>query len=39
VGTKVSRRLAALGIDTVAHLAGADDAVLVGEFGPRMGAW
>jgi len=39
VGTKVSRRLAAHGIDTVAQLAAADDAVLAGEFGPRMGAW
>ncbi|MEU2200110.1 DNA polymerase IV [Isoptericola sp. NPDC019482] len=39
VGAKVSRRLAARGIDTVAQLAAADDAVLVGEFGPRMGAW
>ncbi|SKC71712.1 DNA polymerase IV [Krasilnikoviella flava] len=39
VGAKVSRRLAAHGIDTVAQLAAADGAVLVGEFGPRMGAW
>ncbi|MFC7878040.1 DNA polymerase IV [Isoptericola sp. NPDC057391] len=39
VGTKVSRRLAAHGIDTVAQLAAADETVLVGEFGPRMGAW
>jgi len=39
VGAKVSRRLAARGIDTVAQLAAADAAVLVGEFGPRMGAW
>ncbi|WP_275004180.1 DNA polymerase IV [Promicromonospora iranensis] len=39
VGTKVSKRLAAHGILTVAHLAAADGEVLVGEFGPRMGAW
>jgi len=39
VGSKVSKRLAAHGIKTVAHLAAADGDVLVGEFGPRMGAW
>ncbi|MRG59552.1 DNA polymerase IV [Agromyces sp. CFH 90414] len=39
VGSKVSRRLAALGIDTVADLAAADPAALAGEFGPRMGPW
>ncbi len=39
VGPKVSRRLAAHGIGTVAQLAAADDDVLAGEFGPRMGAW
>ncbi|MFB7798753.1 DNA polymerase IV, partial [Isoptericola sp. NPDC056134] len=39
VGPRVSKRLAAHGIDTVAQLAAADDAVLVGELGPRMGAW
>jgi DNA polymerase-4 len=39
VGTKVSARLAKHGIGTVAELAGADLAVLVGEFGPRMGTW
>ncbi|MFD6137617.1 DNA polymerase IV, partial [Isoptericola sp. NPDC060257] len=39
VGSRVSKRLAAHGIDTVAQLAAADDAVLVGELGPRMGAW
>lgn len=39
VGAKVSARLARLGIDTVRQLADADRAVLVGEFGPRMGAW
>ena len=39
VGTKVSRRLAKLGIGTVAALAAADPEVLVPEFGPRMGPW
>ncbi len=41
VGTKISRRLAALGITTVAELAAAspDDDGLVAEFGPRMGPW
>ncbi|MFD6178454.1 MULTISPECIES: DNA polymerase IV [unclassified Isoptericola] len=39
VGSRVARRLAAHGIDTVAQLAAADDAVLTSEFGPRMGAW
>ena len=39
VGSKVSRRLAALGIMSVAELAAADPAVLAGEFGPRMGPW
>jgi DNA polymerase-4 len=39
VGTKVSRRLASHGILTVADLASADDEVLVGEFGPKMGLW
>ncbi len=39
VGPKVSKRLAAHGINTVAHLAAADGDVLVAEFGPRMGAW
>ena len=39
VGTKVSRRLAGLGIRTVAELASADDALLAGEFGPKMGPW
>ncbi len=39
VGTKVSRRLAGLGILTVADLAGADDSVLAAEFGPKMGPW
>ncbi|HEU4755867.1 MAG TPA: DNA polymerase IV [Agromyces sp.] len=39
VGSKVSRRLAAHGIATVAQLAAADTAVLAAEFGPRMGPW
>ncbi|WP_206074535.1 DNA polymerase IV [Antribacter gilvus] len=39
VGAKVSKRLAAHGIRTVAELAAADLDVLVAEFGPRMGAW
>lgn len=39
VGTKVSRRLAALGVTTVRQLAAAPTDVLVAEFGPRMGVW
>ncbi|MCK8609184.1 DNA polymerase IV [Agromyces sp. C10] len=39
VGSKVSRRLAAHGIRTVGELAAADETVLAGEFGPRMGPW
>jgi DNA polymerase-4 len=39
IGTKVSARLAKLGIKTVAELAGADARELVAEFGPRMGPW
>lgn len=39
VGTKVSARLAKLGISTVAELAAADPQDLVPEFGPRMGPW
>ncbi|MUN07681.1 DNA polymerase IV [Agromyces luteolus] len=39
VGSRVGRRLAAHGIETVAQLADADLDVLVGEFGPRMGPW
>ena len=39
VGTKISRRLAALGITTVVELATADPAALMAEFGPRMGPW
>ncbi len=39
VGSKVSKRLAKHGIDTVRQLADADQSVLVAEFGPRMGVW
>jgi DNA polymerase-4 len=39
VGTKISRRLAGLGIDTVTDLAKADLDALAAEFGPRMGPW
>lgn len=39
VGSKVSKRLALLGIRAVAELAVADDAPLVAEFGPNMGLW
>ena len=39
VGSKISRRLAGLGISTVAELAAADPDSLVPEFGPRMGPW
>lgn len=39
VGTRVSRRLAGLGVTTVAELADADTDALVAEFGPKMGPW
>jgi DNA polymerase-4 len=39
VGSKVSKRLAGLGIETVRQLAAAPEGALVGEFGPRMGVW
>jgi DNA polymerase-4 len=39
VGTKVSRRLAALGVTTVRELADAPAEGLVAEFGPKMGVW
>ncbi len=39
VGTRISRRLATLGILTVAELAAADEGQLVAEFGPAMGPW
>lgn len=39
VGSKISRRLALLGIETVAQLAVGDEAALTAEFGPKMGLW
>ncbi|MDN5797223.1 MAG: DNA polymerase IV [Intrasporangium sp.] len=39
VGSKVSKRLAALDITTVHELAAVSQETLVGEFGPRMGLW
>ena len=39
VGKAVSRRLATLGITTVADLAAANPEDLVPEFGPKMGPW
>ncbi len=39
VGSKVQKRLAARGISTVRELADAEEAILVEEFGPRMGVW
>ena len=39
VGSRISKRLAALGIGTVAELAAAEEVALVEEFGPRMGPW
>ncbi|WP_205783039.1 DNA polymerase IV [Microbacterium sp. ABRD28] len=39
VGTKISRRLEALGIRTVRDLAVAETAPLAAEFGPKMGPW
>jgi len=39
VGRKRSRRLAALGIETVAELAAADDSLLAHAFGPSTGPW
>jgi DNA polymerase-4 len=39
VGSKISRRLAALGVTTVRELAAADLGALMAEFGPRMGPW
>ncbi len=39
VGSRVSARLAKLGINTVAELAASDPQALVPEFGPRMGPW
>jgi DNA polymerase-4 len=39
VGQRITARLAKHGIGTVAELAAADPAVLVAEFGPRIGLW
>lgn len=39
VGSKVSKRLATLGIHSVDELAHADPDPLTAEFGPRMGPW
>ncbi|HET6967923.1 MAG TPA: DNA polymerase IV [Ornithinibacter sp.] len=39
IGPRISQRLAALGIVTVTDLAGAEDALLAREFGPRTGPW
>jgi DNA polymerase IV len=39
VGSRISKRLAGLGIRTVAELGAADQASMIGEFGPRMGPW
>ncbi len=39
IGAKISKRLAALGIETVTQLAEAGPDRLTAEFGPRMGAW
>lgn len=39
VGSKISKRLASLGILTVEQLAIADDTALAAEFGPKMGPW
>ena len=39
VGSRISGRLAKLGISTVAELAAARPAPMIEEFGPRMGPW
>jgi DNA polymerase-4 len=39
IGTRISKRLASLGILTVAELATVDPDALVTEFGPAMGPW
>jgi DNA polymerase IV len=39
VGSRIAARLATHGINTVAELAAADPAILVAEFGPRIGLW
>lgn len=39
VGSRISRRLADLGITTVSELASARPGPMIAEFGPRMGPW
>jgi DNA polymerase-4 len=39
VGSRVQQRLADHGIRTVRELADAEEAEMVGEFGPKMGVW
>ncbi len=39
VGSRISQRLATLGITTVRELADAEDAALAAEFGPQSGPW
>ncbi|HUY47481.1 MAG TPA: DNA polymerase IV [Streptosporangiaceae bacterium] len=39
IGAKTARRLAALGISTVAELAAADPGALAAQFGPATGPW
>jgi DNA polymerase-4 len=39
IGTKTARKLAALGVRTVAELAGADEGGLASAFGPNTGPW
>jgi DNA polymerase-4 len=39
IGGKTAKKLAALGIDTVAQLAASDARVLAAELGPTMGPW
>ena len=39
VGSRISQRLAALGVLTVRELAEAEDGVLAAEFGPQTGPW
>lgn len=39
VGSRVQKRLAAHGVQTVRELADADQGELVAEFGPKMGVW
>jgi DNA polymerase IV len=39
VGSRISQRLAGLGVSTVQQLAEADDGLLAAEFGPQTGPW